>query len=614
MRFWILSCLLCILLINNCYAECIEPDIIAHKQCIDKNCGTGYAVEPGCSDSCDEKLQQEQEEFYECIQGYVEFCKKSICLVKVNSNFEGVSADGVSNLTFIVEPSGDYDEFGIGIIAKGGETLDGRTDRISDREIVFTPSQAGSNKNYLIPQEAYAVGWCIPKMASCETESPKQYTAEKRFTIEQPPIFFVHGIWSSAVACWANFEQRVKKEGWHYGDISYSSKDDNKYNAKLLSDQLEQFIQDVRDGKVYEATASFPEGKRVSAAKVDIVSHSMGGLVTRYYIGSYLYRDNIRKFIMMGTPNNGAWGTKVLDKLMNRAFSALWGVPMFITLEQMRPTDSFILELNRQPLKKRIEYYTIAGTGWWTSKGIKEAFTFKGDGVVPVDSVKLPGVPLFCVTNPHSSQVRWFPGYDHPLMALSGISISKDITLTTSEEGYAIARNLLLYGQASGFADCAAELNPISQMIAWLKCPATLHAYDEKGNHLGLNSKGQVENTIGDGAYYIADSDGTVGQAIRINGDRRIRFVIAGNETGDFDFTFLRVSADGTVTESDFENISIDKKTMYTFDTSNEGIGLVKGELKAEKKIKWGMPLIAILAIIFGLLLVIKSRRKNKAH
>ena len=586
----------------------MEPDIIAHKQCLDKRCGTGYAKEPGCGDYCDEELQRQQEEFYSCIQGYVQTCKKNICLVKVDSNFEGVSADGVSNITFIVEPSGVYDEFGIDIMVKSGETLDGKKDRISDRELVFTPSQAGSNKNYLTPQEAFAVGWCIPKMNSCETESPKQYTYEKRFSIEQPPIFFVHGIWSSAKACWEIFEKRVKEEGWHYGDISYSSKDDNKYNAKLLSDQLQQFMQDVRDGKVYEATASFPQGKRISASKVDIVSHSMGGLITRYYIGSYMYNNNIRKFIMMGTPNNGAWGTKVLDKLMNRAFTALWDVPLFVTLEQMKPTAPFILELNKQPLKKEIEYYTIAGTGWWTSKGIGNAFTFRGDGAVPVDSVKLPGVELFCVLNPHSSELRWFPGYDHPLMALSGLS--KNLALTATDEGYAIARNLLLYGRATGFADCAEEPNPISQMIAWLKCPATLHAYDENGNHLGLNSKGKVENTIGEGAYYIADSDGTVGQAIRINGDRKIRFVIAGNETGNFDFTFLRVSADGTVTENDFENISIDKKTQYSFDSSNEGLGLVKGELKAEKNIKWYMPLTAILAIIFGLLIIIKSRKK----
>ena len=41
-------------------------------------------------------------------------------------------------------------------------------------------------------------------------------------------------------------------------------------------------------------------------SKVDIIAHSMGGLVTRAYIQSNKYQNDIRNFVMVGTPNKGA--------------------------------------------------------------------------------------------------------------------------------------------------------------------------------------------------------------------------------------------------------------------------------------------------------------------
>ena len=40
--------------------------------------------------------------------------------------------------------------------------------------------------------------------------------------------------------------------------------------------------------------------------KVDIVAHSMGGLVARSYIQSENYNNDIRNLTLVGTPNKGA--------------------------------------------------------------------------------------------------------------------------------------------------------------------------------------------------------------------------------------------------------------------------------------------------------------------
>ncbi len=46
--------------------------------------------------------------------------------------------------------------------------------------------------------------------------------------------------------------------------------------------------------------------RRTGMDKVDIIAHSMGGLVTRSYIQSNKYQNDIRNFTMVGTPNKGA--------------------------------------------------------------------------------------------------------------------------------------------------------------------------------------------------------------------------------------------------------------------------------------------------------------------
>ncbi len=49
------------------------------------------------------------------------------------------------------------------------------------------------------------------------------------------------------------------------------------------------------------------EAKRISMkAKVDIIGHSLGGLVARTYVQGSLYNNDVRNLIMMGTPNAGS--------------------------------------------------------------------------------------------------------------------------------------------------------------------------------------------------------------------------------------------------------------------------------------------------------------------
>jgi len=76
-----------------------------------------------------------------------------------------------------------------------------------------------------------------------------------------------------------------------------------------------------------------------NTGKVDIVAHSMGGLVSRAYIQSDDYRDDVDQFIMLGTPNAGSsdvytlWeGGRVPNNWDEGQKAALVGYAWFLSL------------------------------------------------------------------------------------------------------------------------------------------------------------------------------------------------------------------------------------------------------------------------------------------
>ena len=112
------------------------------------------------------------------------------------------------------------------------------------------------------------------------------------------------------------------------------------------------------------------------AEKVDIVAHSMGGVVSRHYIKN-TQDPKIRKLIMLGTPNNGGlYGLADLTELFVSNGSSIIDLDFI----QLSENHEFIQSLNENNWEKdtSVEYYTIAGK-------IDE----KGDGVVLSESVKM---------------------------------------------------------------------------------------------------------------------------------------------------------------------------------------------------------------------------------
>ena len=111
------------------------------------------------------------------------------------------------------------------------------------------------------------------------------------------------------------------------------------YDVTLMS-YPDYGLGDIRTNSARLASTVAAVKARTGAAKVDLVSHSMGGLVSRYYVKSLGGSANVDSLIMMGTPN---YGTNLANIAEFLTFGSCIGIT---SCEQMARGSSFLNALN----------------------------------------------------------------------------------------------------------------------------------------------------------------------------------------------------------------------------------------------------------------------------
>jgi pimeloyl-ACP methyl ester carboxylesterase len=110
--------------------------------------------------------------------------------------------------------------------------------------------------------------------------------------------------------------------------------------------------------------------------RMDIVGHSMGGLVGLYYVKRLGGRRRVRRLIMLGTPTSGTWSA-----LLGAATAPLGRASL-----QLLPDSAFLRELEQGDLPKGVEIISVAGDR---------------DRLAPTSTTLLKGVRHICLPTNH---------------------------------------------------------------------------------------------------------------------------------------------------------------------------------------------------------------------
>lgn len=135
--------------------------------------------------------------------------------------------------------------------------------------------------------------------------------------------------------------------------------------------------------------------------KVDVVAHSMGGLVALDYLKRLDRARRVRKLILLGTPTAGTW-------------SALLGIatiPLGRASLQLLPGSAFLRELAETPLPAGPEVVAIAGERDWLAPvhttvlaGARQVTLATGHSGLLVDEIVAETVSRILIAPPESSK------------------------------------------------------------------------------------------------------------------------------------------------------------------------------------------------------------------
>ena len=181
---------------------------------------------------------------------------------------------------------------------------------------------------------------------------------------ESPPVLLIHGFLGTRGSMYM-LERRLVEDGFVVVSFNIGTLNvrDIRRSAFLIHRKIERIL------------------AQTPSQKIDIIGHSMGGLIGLYYIKKLGGHARVRKLVMMGTPVRGTWSA-----LAGVLTLGLWSTSSW----QLLPRSRFLDELAQGPIPPNVDVFTIAAARDW---------------VVPLSTTRLRGANAMTVPLGHSSLV-----------------------------------------------------------------------------------------------------------------------------------------------------------------------------------------------------------------
>lgn len=216
--------------------------------------------------------------------------------------------------------------------------------------------------------------------AELEENGKKTDELTKNLKVAPKPLVLVHGLWSNwrAWETWQNILTTSHSYDWKAFPVG-------EHADKGVMNTGGEFLSTGPTNGIFENSQQV--GKYIRYAQedrnawhVDVVAHSMGGLITRHYIHAFMPpspdgRPQVSHLVMLGTPNMGSPCADVMNftfEMLGKSVEAM---------RQLKP--SVVEEFNRVTTnRKGVKFSVLAGD----PLPVMCKTVTPNDGVVPVES------------------------------------------------------------------------------------------------------------------------------------------------------------------------------------------------------------------------------------
>lgn len=196
------------------------------------------------------------------------------------------------------------------------------------------------------------------------------------------PVVLVHGL-NSTFSTWApylgpdGFLATIGRQGYAVGDGQAPG-------TMLTGDPDDPFAPTNTIAQNAEVLRDYIAGvkEETDAERVDLIAHSLGGLISRYYVDRLMSGRDVNRLIMLGTPNAGA-ACAVLPARLDIA------TPATVELRPRYVREVFNRQITRQ---HGVPFHTLAGTAY-DNPVQSPCADVPSDLLVSVASVEATGAP-----------------------------------------------------------------------------------------------------------------------------------------------------------------------------------------------------------------------------